>query len=107
MVKVTLAVWSDRLLCTVHLLYWRSPFYELKEKGPHIKEKQEAEKNISQNASHRHHRLLHLSHCGQPPSQNSKVDFHLLSVFLSDPSPITALPCPSLDVTPLVETCLM
>ena len=78
MVKVTLAAWSDRLLCTDHLLHRRSPLYELKEKGPHIKEKQEAEKNISQNASHRHHRLLHLSHCGQPPSQNSKVNFHLL-----------------------------
>merc|ERR1711879_400062 len=51
-----------------------SPLYELKEKGPRIKKKQKTEKNISQNASHRHYRLLHLSHCGQPPSQNSKVN---------------------------------
>ena len=81
MVKVTLAAWSDRLLCAVHLLFRRSPLYELKEKGPRIKKKQKTEKNISQNASHRHYRLLHLSHCGQPPSQNSKVDFHFCRRF--------------------------
>ena len=96
MVKVTLAAWSDRLLCTDHLLYQRSPLYELKEKGPQIKKKQKTEKSISQNASHRHHCLLHLPHCGQPPSQNSKVNFHLpmqaFLFFLLDTSPII-LPC--------------